>query len=143
MKIVIEDSQDEEEVIIRCREMSEDLLHIISLLRAVKNTVIGYEGDNIHRFRPSEVYYFEAVDNKVFLYCKKSVTESRQKLYEIEETLCGAGFLRVSKSVVLNLSHIQYLSPAFSGRFEATLDNGEKVIISRQYVSELKKLLGC
>jgi DNA-binding LytR/AlgR family response regulator len=46
------------------------------------------------------------------------------------------------KSVFVNLSKVRSLSPALSGRFEATLENGEKVIISRQYVGDLKKRLG-
>ena len=37
---------------------------------------------------------------------------------------------------------VKSLSPAFGGRFEAVLDNGEKTIISRQYVSVLKERLG-
>jgi DNA-binding LytR/AlgR family response regulator len=56
--------------------------------------------------------------------------------------LANSDFLRISKSVIVNLSKIKSLSPALSGRFEAALDNGEKVIISRQYVGDLKKRLG-
>lgn len=49
---------------------------------------------------------------------------------------------RCSKSMILNAGKIDYVLPSLSGRFEAVLDNGEKVIISRQYVSTLKRLLG-
>ena len=51
-------------------------------------------------------------------------------------------FFRASKSIILNLTKIKHLSPAFNGRFEALLDNDEKVIISRQFVPELKRKLG-
>lgn len=44
--------------------------------------------------------------------------------------------------MILNADKIQYIRPSVSGRFEATLDNQEKVIISRQYVRTLKQLLG-
>lgn len=44
--------------------------------------------------------------------------------------------------MILNAGKIDYALPSLSGRFEAVLDNGEKVIISRQYVSTLKRLLG-
>lgn len=50
--------------------------------------------------------------------------------------------MRASKSMVLNLNKIKHLSPAFGGRFEALLENDEKVIISRQYVPVLKERLG-
>jgi DNA-binding LytR/AlgR family response regulator len=40
------------------------------------------------------------------------------------------------------MEKIEYLSPLFSGKLEAHLKNGEKVIISRQYVRSLKVKLG-
>ena len=42
----------------------------------------------------------------------------------------------------MNLNKIRRLAPAFGGRYEALLENGEKVIISRQYVGMLKEKLG-
>ncbi|MBR0600365.1 LytTR family DNA-binding domain-containing protein [Sinanaerobacter chloroacetimidivorans] len=143
MKIIIEEpnSEGEEEIIIRCRQMSSEILQLINAIKTQKQMVIGYENSNIHRINPMNIYYFEAVDNKVFIYCKEKVYESKLKLYEIEEVFSNSDFLRVAKSVILNIKKITYLSPAFSGRFEATLDNGEKTIISRQYVSDLKKKL--
>lgn len=74
------------------------------------------------------------VDNKTFAFCKEKFYESKQKLYEVEECLINSDLLRVSKSIILNLNKIKSLSPALSGRFEAVLDNDEKLIISRQYV---------
>ena len=44
--------------------------------------------------------------------------------------------------MILHASKINYVSPAFNGRFEARLINDERIIISRQYVPNLKKILG-
>lgn len=143
MKILIEEPGigEEDQIIIRCRQMSKELLQFIDNLKTQKPTIIGLDGSDIHRLDPDEIYYFEAVDNKVFIYCREKVFESKYKLYEIEELFDGSDFLRVSKSVILNMQRIAFLSPAFSGRLEASLDNNEKVIISRQYVPDLKKKL--
>lgn len=143
MKIIIEEpaAGEEDQIIVRCRQMSGELYQMLSSLKAQADTVIGYDGSDIHRIDPGDIYYFEAVDNKVFIYCRKRVFESRQRLYEVEEMFAGSDFIRVSKSVILHIKKIAYLSPAYSGRFEATLDNAEKVIISRQYVPDLKKKL--
>ena len=142
MKIVITEPHDgeEEQIICKCHQMTPELLRIIAVLKA-QDALIAYEKSKIHRIQASNVYYIEAIENKVFLYCKDKVYESKQKLYELEESLAHSDFLRISKSVILNLSKIQLLSPALNGRFEAGLDNGEKVIISRQYVCDLKKEL--
>lgn len=143
MKIVIEEPQgvEEDQIIFKCREMTPELLHIIALLKT-NDGLVAYDGNEIHRIRLAAIYYIEVVDNKTFLYCKDKVYESKQKLYEIEEYLVNSDLLRASKSVIVNLSKINSLSPALNGRFEANLDNGEKLIISRQYVSALKKRLG-
>jgi Response regulator of the LytR/AlgR family len=143
LKIVIEELQDgeEEQIIIKCREMPEELLNMLAMLKS-QGALIAYEGNEIHRVSPKEIYYIEVVDNKTFFYCEDKVLESKQKLYELESALSNSDFLRVSKSVLLNLSKIKSLCPALSGRFEANLENNEKVIISRQYVGDLKKVLG-
>ena len=91
---------------------------------------------------PNSVYYFEAVDDKVFAYCESKVYEIKRKLYELEKQFENTDFLRISKSVIVNLSKIKKLTPGFSGRLEALLDNGERAVISRQYVPALKKKLG-
>lgn len=143
MKIVIEEPADsaEDEIIIRCHEMTPELLRILALLKA-QDALIAYDGNRINRVRPSVIYYIETVDNRTFLYCKNKVYESKQKLYELEEALTGMDFLRASKSAIVNLSKVRQLNPVLSGRFEALLENGEKIIISRQYMSDLKKRLG-
>ena len=143
MKIVIEEiqSSEEEEIIIKCKELSPQLLRVVAQLKA-GDSLVAYDGSKIYRIKPQNIYYFEVIDNNTFIYCQQKVYESKQKLYELEEALAGGDFLRVSKSVILNLGKISSLSPALNGRFEATLQNNEKVIISRQYVNDLKKVLG-
>ena len=64
------------------------------------------------------------------------------KLYELEEKLKGTKLFRCSKSMILNIAKIRSVSPSVNSRLEASLINGEKVIISRQYVGTLKKILG-
>jgi len=44
--------------------------------------------------------------------------------------------------MIVNVSKISKIVPTFNGKLEAVLKNGEKVVISRQYVPDLKKKLG-
>lgn len=143
MKLTIELPKpgEEEEIIIRCKNPDEELLRLAGRLVRRKDKIIARQDKNILQLTPDKIYYFEAVNNKVFAYLEKQVLEVRQKLYEIENDLNGWDFIRISKSVVLNISKISYIAPMFNGRLEANLQNGEKVIISRQYVPALKKKL--
>ena len=67
--------------------------------------------------------------------------EVRLKLYEIEKMYERSDFMRISKSMIADVSKIARIIPSFNSRMEAVMKNGEKVIISRQYVSDLKKKL--
>ena len=144
MKIIIEDigPDEEEAVIIRCREVDEDVMQLVNGLKLKKEKLTVRQGEKILQIEPGDIYYFEAVDNKVFLYLEKNVYETKLKLYELERRFAGTDFFRVSKSVILNLAKVKNFTPEFSGRFEALMKNGERVGISRQYVPLLKNKLG-
>ena len=143
MKIVIEKPLDgeEEQIIVKCHDLSPELISILNTLKTSGSLLNAYIGNEIHRVNPADVLYIETVDNKSFLYSAKTMYESKQKLYELEE-LKLRDFMRVSKSSIINLSKIKTLVPSISGKLEAILISGERVVISRQYVHELKRNLG-
>lgn len=144
MKITIENIPDgsEPEIIIKCNQMDESLMRLVYSVKSAYKKLVGICENQIYMVEQKDVFYFEAVDNKVFIYCREKVFESKQKLYEIEEEYDKTDFFRASKSIILNLSKIESMRLDFGGRFEALLQNGEKVIISRQYVPILKQKLG-
>lgn len=143
MKITIETPKpgEEDEIIIRCAEMDDRMMRFICALRQDER-LTGYLEDKIVKLPLKDVYYFEAVDNKIFACTVKETYEIHKKLYELEQDYAHTDFLRISKSAIVNTSKIAYVKPVFNGRFEAQLKNGEKIIISRQYVAELKKKIG-
>lgn len=146
-KVSIEeiDKTKEEEIIIKCHEVNSDVMSLVDKIKNngnKPNTLAGIKDDNIYQIKLKDIYYIEATENKTFIYLSDDFYESKLKLYEIEEKLRGLSFFRCSKSIILHYSKIECVTPAFNGRFEAKLKNGEKVIISRQYVPILKGLLG-
>lgn len=136
MRVVIEKPPEggEEELIVRVNQLSERVLELLRVIQA--------EDESLSVLCPSSVFYFESVDNRVYAYEKAEVSELKQKLYELEQRFAGTDFIRISKSMILNLAKVERFAPSFSGRFEAILQNGEKVVISRQYVPAVKKRLG-
>jgi DNA-binding LytR/AlgR family response regulator len=144
MKISIEEISKEqtEEILIKCHEVDDEINEIVNKLKTENLIVLGYQNDKVHRIKLSDIYYFEAVDGKVFTYCKDNVFEVKQKLYELEELCREKNCFRASKSTILNIAKISSIYPSISGRFEAVLDNGERAVVSRQYVPVLKNMLG-
>jgi DNA-binding LytR/AlgR family response regulator len=143
MKVRVENvkKKEEEILLIRCCKMNDEILEIIHFVKSKNEMLSGFENSKVYQISLRDIYYFEAVDNKVYAYLKNNVYEMKTKLYELEEMYTKRQFFRCSKSVIVNLMKIECVKPALNGRFTAKLFNGETIIISRQYVPELKKIL--
>ena len=134
------DSPEKEEALIRAQIKSDDIKAAIEILEGNQRKIpLIKDGNNVF-IDVSALYYIESVDKKSFVYTKQNCNETRLRLYELEETL-GAYFLRVSKSMIVNLRKIKGVKSDISGRMEATLLNDEKIVISRSYVKEIKRRL--
>ena len=144
MKIIIETPQPGEEdvVIVRSAAPDQRLISMLLSFQTANTELTGYLDDKIVRLNYQDVFYFEANESRVFAYYHSDVYEVKYKLYELEAMLSPLDFVRCSKSMIVNMEKIEYLSPLFSGKLEAHLKNGEKIVISRQYVHHLKVRLG-
>jgi len=154
MKITILEKkpEEEDEIIIKCTQMDENVLNLINMINASSasktssitgNSRMKFFKDSVIVFVDlKDILYFESVDDRVFVYTDKDVCESKSKLYMLETELASEDFIRANKALLVNLNKIESLSPAFGGRFEAVLTNGYKVIFSRAYVNGLKEKLG-
>ena len=130
-----------EEIEIRCHEITEEIREIVTFVKTRQGQLTGIQEGKQYEIPVLDVCYIESVDNRVFLYTAKQVYETKQKLYELEELLREKYFLRISKSLLVNLMKIKSIKPAFNGRFLAVLQGGEEIMISRKYAPELKMAL--
>ena len=144
MKVtILEKKPDEEdELIVKCDYLDENLTKLINQFKGGKGKMNLLKDGRIVFVEPAELLYFESVDDNVFAYTKDSVYETKLKLYQLENELPSATFFRANKAVIVNLDKIDSLMPVFGGRFEAVLENGYKVLVSRNYLNFLKELLG-
>lgn len=130
-----------EQIEIHCHEITEQVREIVTFVKSRQGQLNGIIEGKQYEIPVMDVYYIESVDSKVFLYSSKKVYETKQRIYELESALREKYFLRVSKSLLLNLMKVKSIKPAVNGRFTAILQSGEEIMISRKYVPELKKAL--
>lgn len=144
MKVTILEKKPEEEneIIIKCDYLDDNLTKLINQFKNNKGKMNFYKDSKIVFVEPDEVLYFESVDDTVFAYTADNVYETKSKLYQLENDLPADSFFRANKAVIVNLNKIDSLAPVFGGRFEAVLENNYRVIISRNYLNTLKELLG-
>ena len=144
MKVTVEqiDREREEELIVRCHDPGEAWVEGVQAAASGQRTVCGWRENELHQLKFSEIFYFEVVDERAFVYTQSEVYETKEKLYEFARLCAGRALFRCSKSMILNADRIDYVRPSLFGRFEAVLSNGEKVVVYRRYVAELKRMLG-
>ena len=130
-----------EQVLIRCHAVTEEVREIAAFVKSRQGSLTGTKDSRQYEIAVSDIYYFESVDGKTFLYTQDQVYETSYRIYELESMLRPKNFLRVSKSMLLNLMKIRSIQSALNGRFAAVLLSGEEVIISRSYVKGLKAAL--
>lgn len=141
IKVRIIKEDDREGIDIRCHQVNDAVNEIVTFVKSRQGQLSGTIDGERYEVPISDVVYIESVDNRTFIYTAKKTYESRQKLYEFEDALKEHRFIRISKASILNLMKIKSVKPALNGRFSALLANGEEIIISRKYVSNLKDAL--
>lgn len=144
MRVIVKKiaNKEDEQVVIECVRVTQEIDDIRSYALMKGTELSGYaDGQHLKRFRLEDVYYFEALDEKLFAYTKENVYEVRARLYEVAAAYEKQHFVRCSKSVVLNLMLLDSISPALNGRFFAHMKNGEKIMISRQYAPVLREII--
>lgn len=129
----------EPEVILNYSEETNEVKSIIEILNSFSNSIQCYKDSSNFNIKLNDIYYFESVDERSYVYTKENVYECKEKLYTIEEMFKNTSVVRVSKSCILNITKLKSVRPFINGKFEATMLSGEKIIINRHYVSDFKK----
>ena len=111
----IEQEQVEKVTILKGKELVVLEKHAIVLVRTEVKKVVVYEQDGMWH-------------------------ETNQTLAELEQIL-GEGFVRISKSAIVNLNAVASVKAAFSGTLELLLSNGIEESISRIYRKQFKSKL--
>ena len=130
-----------EMVEIRYHWITDEIQEIISFVKSRQGQLSAVRDGKRFEVPVVDLFYAESVDERLFLYTAADSYEIRMKLYELEDLLKSKCFIRVSRSMIVNLMKITSVRPALNGRFSAILKNGEEIIISRKYVPALKLVL--
>jgi DNA-binding LytR/AlgR family response regulator len=130
------------EITINCNRITPDIEKVISMLRIMDLKLTGRKQGQTYILDAAKVLYIDTVDKKTFFYTRTDIYETDLKLYELEEQLAAMDFIRVNKSCILNFNQVTSIKSDIDGKLLVTMDNHEKLIVSRQYAPFIKKKLG-
>ena len=134
----------QEEVVIRCREITPEIIRLQQLLSGDSdrsNQFLLYKGDTEYYLNVNDIIFFETEGNAVMAHTKNDMYETRRKLYELEE-LSGGRFQRISKSAIVNVDKVYSIKRNVTSSSAIEFQGTHKQIyVSRAYYKVLREKL--
>lgn len=90
----------------------------------------------------ADVYCFEMESQMLYAVCEKERYWTNYQLKSLEPRLDPKKFVRSHRESIVNIEYIRELAPITRERYELTLHNNYKINVSRNYLPEIKELLG-
>jgi DNA-binding LytR/AlgR family response regulator len=121
--------------------MDNRLKKLIEHIRQYSFSLLGFAEGEKYSIPLENILYIESVDGRTFLYCQDKVYEYKETLTSLDQRLLHTSFVRISKSCIMNLNALKCVKSFLNHRMEATLTTGEELMVSRNYIEQLKKKL--
>lgn len=123
---------NEDHVDVYYKEMNSEIQAVFDYLTA-KQALIGRNEKIQVVIKPYDIYYCEVVDKKVFAYLTSEVYQLDLSLQHIVDTYSNNGFVRVSKSMAVNIYKVKQLKADINMRVNIIMENGEIIVMNRSY----------
>ena len=140
IKIEVEEGLKEDELILRCGSLNEEILSIqkkLSDLMNQRQQLTVTRGDAEYYLVLDEILFFETTESQMAVHTREHIYYSKYKLYELEELLPGS-FMRVSKSTIINTGKIRAIHKNITGASEVEFArSNKKAFVSRSYYKAL------
>lgn len=140
IKIEIDESLSEDEVLIRCRGLTEQVTEIQKAVSEVVNTskrFVFYRDNTEYYLALEEILFFETDGDGINAHTRDNIYQTKYKLYELEDLLPGC-FMRISKSSIVNTNHIYSISRNLTASSVVAFAGTHKqVYVSRYYYKPL------
>ena len=130
----------EDEVILKYKEITPDVERVFNFFSG-EQKLRGWKDDALVIIELSKLMYIESVDGRTFAYTEDEVLRMDYTLNSLKQLLGDINFFRCSKSMIINIDKVERLKSLPSNRIEATMYNGERIMISRTYASDFRKRL--
>lgn len=126
-------------------KMTETIAEIISMLEKENSnsqSLTAVKDRKTYFIKPEDISLVRTEGREVVCYDKlKNRYVLGKPLYELESIL-DIGFVRISKSAIVNINQIDHVEASFNGTMELVMKNGITDYISRSFRKSFKERLG-
>jgi len=142
MKIRIETTDGDDEIVIKCRHPDGRTAQLSAIIEGIirqNSEQLLFIGNTEYYIDRSEILFFETSDGKVYAHTADRMLRCEHKLFELEEIM-PPYFVRISKSAIANVLLISSMSRELIGNGSITFKGSDKVAyFSRSYYKKLKE----
>lgn len=127
-------------VIVEYPEYDHTVERLVSRIKDLNISFTGKADGKTFSIDIPDIYYIENVERKIFLYSKKDIYRFDGTMSDIDSAIADTDLVRISRTCFMNASHLKEIMQMKNSHLEAVLDNGEKLIVSRKYLKDIKKI---
>ena len=127
-------------VIVEYPEYDQTVERLVNKIKNLSVSFTGKADGKTFSIDISDIYYIENVERKIFLYSKKDVYRFDGNMTDIDSAITDTDLVRISRTCFMNVSHLREIMQMKNSHLDAVLDNGEKLIVSRKYLKDIKKI---
>lgn len=136
VKIEIDSALEETEIIIRCNRLDDSVINLQNSVMeqgGSRQCISLYKGETAYYVPIEEIHFFETEGKQIQAHTADKIFDAPYKLYELEEML-PAGFMRVSKSTIINLDVIYSITRNLTASSVVEFQGSKKkAMVSRGY----------
>lgn len=146
MKIVInkilEKLDIDESAVFNIFAVTPSIEKAISYLKESNYTIVAQDidSDKFVQLKVMDILYLEYLERQIFLYTQKRTLIMKDSLSNFSKALPNE-FVRISKSTIVNSLDIKNFIAQKNGNLTLETLSNEKLIVSRRYVTNVKKAL--
>lgn len=142
VEIRLESGRKEPKVVILAGEDSGELRRLAESLSRLSLGPVPVSGGGEKLLLPQEEFLRFYTDGKgVSAQTRSGTYGVPLRLYELEERLDAARFVRISNGEIVNLDRVTAVDLSLSGTICMTLDGSVRAYVSRRYMKKIKETL--
>lgn len=103
--------------------------------------LVGERERRMYPLSPGEVDYIESRGNYVEFHVEELVFISRDSIKRLSRALAESGYIRIQRTLLLNMQSIVYAQRVGHGTFAFTLRSGARLTSGARYREEILKIL--
>lgn len=142
VNVIVEPDLEEDYVEIHVGALSDEVTRLSEFIENKRSVITGIdEYDRFVLIDEADIVALHAENKWCRIYTDTANYTCKKRLYEIDNML-SKDFMRISKSIIVNLQKIKNVEAVFSGMLLLHMKNGSKEYVSRTYLPKMKEFLG-